>query len=104
MQPRYHASQLDSTVALLAKAQDWLGRLTSGRSTSITAIAREAAVGPWYATRVMYLVLLAPDIVQRIMRGEHPAAITARQPDTDETAALRLAGTAITTRVRVTTI
>ena len=63
-------------VGLLAKAQDWLGRLTSGRSTSIAAIAAEAGVGPWYVTRVMYLALLAPDIVQRIVRGEHPPAIT----------------------------
>jgi hypothetical protein len=63
-------------VGLLAKAQDWLGRLTSGRSTSIAAIAAEAGVGAWYVTRVMYLALLAPDIVQRIVRGEHPPAIT----------------------------
>lgn len=64
-------------VALLAKAQDWLGRLTSGTSTSITAIAQDAGVGPWYVTRVMYLGVLAPDIVQRIVRGDYPAAITA---------------------------
>ena len=64
-------------VALLAKAQDWLGRLTSGRGASIGAIAEEAGVGPWYVTRVMYVGLLAPDIVQRIVRGEHPPAITA---------------------------
>jgi hypothetical protein len=63
-------------VALLAKAQEWLGRLTSGRSTSIGAIAEEAGVGPWYVTRVMHLGLLAPDIVQRIVRGEHPPALT----------------------------
>jgi len=33
-------------------------------------------VGPGYVTRVMHLGLLAPDIVQRIVRGEHPPAIT----------------------------
>ena len=33
-------------------------------------------MGPGYVTRVMHLGLLAPDIVQRIVRGEHPPAIT----------------------------
>jgi len=64
------------TLRVARQGQDWLGRLTSGRSTSIAAIAAEAGVGAWYVTRVMYLALLAPDIVQRIVRGEHPPAIT----------------------------
>ena len=63
--------------ALLAKGQDWLGRLTSGRSPSIKAIADQEHVTSSYVTRVIKLALLAPDILQRITRGEHPPELTA---------------------------
>ena len=59
-------------VALVAKAHEWLARLISGRCNSVHAIAREEQVTSSYVTRVLYLAFLAPDIVQRIIRGDHP--------------------------------
>lgn len=64
-------------VALLAKAHDWFARLRSGRCNSILAIAREEQVTSSYVTRVVYLAFLAPDIVERILRGNHPSTLTA---------------------------
>ena len=64
-------------VALLAKAQDWFGRLTSGRRDSIQAIAREEHVSTSYVTRVIYCAFLAPELVTRIASGDAPAALTA---------------------------
>jgi DNA invertase Pin-like site-specific DNA recombinase len=64
-------------VALLAKAQDWFDRLTSGRCNSILSIARQEQVSSSYVTRVIKLAFLAPDIVQRIARGEHPPQFNA---------------------------
>ena len=64
-------------VALLARAHDWLGRLTSGRDQSINVIAQERKVTTSYVTRVVYLAYLAPDIVQRIARGEHSPQLNA---------------------------
>ena len=64
-------------VALLAKAHDWFARLSSGRYDSVRAIARQEHVGSNYVTRVIYLAFLAPDIVQRIVRGEHPKELNA---------------------------
>jgi len=64
---------------LLAKAHEWLGQLTSGRSRSISSIAQAQRVTSSYVTRVVQLAVLAPDIVQRIAHGEQPPQLTARQ-------------------------
>jgi hypothetical protein len=66
-------------MALLAKAQDWAGRLTSGRSQSILAIAKDEEVTPGYVARVIQLAFLAPDIVQRIAAAEHPVTLNAQR-------------------------
>jgi hypothetical protein len=36
-------------------------------------IAKEERVTSSYVTRVMYLAFLAPDIVERILRGDYPS-------------------------------
>ena len=59
-------------VALLTRAHDWFAQLASGRSDSIQAISRKAKVSSPYAARVVNLAFLAPDIVQRIVRGDCP--------------------------------
>jgi len=64
-------------VALLAKAQDWFGRLASGRRESIQAIAREEHISTSYVTRVIYCAFLAPQLVERIAAGDAPSALTA---------------------------
>ena len=66
-------------VTLLAKAHDWMGRLTSGRSASIESIALIEGVQGSYVSRVASLACLAPDIVQRIARGEHPPQLNAQR-------------------------
>jgi DNA invertase Pin-like site-specific DNA recombinase len=57
-------------VALLAKAHEWFEKLTSGRSNSLQSISREEGVSSPYVSRVVHLAFLAPDIVQRIVRGD----------------------------------
>ncbi len=65
-------------VALISKAHDWFERLSSGRCGSVQAIAQEEQIASSsYVTRVIYLAFLAPDIVQRIVRGEQPVDLTA---------------------------
>ncbi|MCG8440416.1 MAG: hypothetical protein MI723_01280 [Caulobacterales bacterium] len=61
----------------LARAHDWAGRLTSGRARSINDIAREDGVGGRYVARLLPLGFLAPEIVERLMRGEHARTLTA---------------------------
>lgn len=64
-------------VAVVAKAHAWFGRLLSGKTPSVQAIATEEKVDRSYARRVVYLAFLAPDIVQRILRGDHPPELNA---------------------------
>lgn len=65
-------------VALISKAHEWFERLSSGRCDSVQAIAQQEQIASSsYVTRVIYLAFLAPDIVQRIVRGEQPVDLTA---------------------------
>jgi site-specific DNA recombinase len=62
-------------VSLLAQASEWRERLTSGRSNSVLAIAREASVSSVRVARILHLSCLAPDIVDSILRGEQPLGL-----------------------------
>jgi site-specific DNA recombinase len=62
-------------VALLVKAQAWFAHLRSGRCRTVQEVAEVESVTGSHATRVMYLALLAPDIVQAIARGEQPSGL-----------------------------
>jgi site-specific DNA recombinase len=64
-------------VGLIAKAHDWFDRLSAGKRDCVMAIAKEEQVSSAYVTRVMHLAFLAPDIVQRIRRGDHPLELSA---------------------------
>ena len=62
-------------IALLVKAQRWFALLKSGERPSVLAIAQEHGTASADVTRVIYLAFLAPNIVQRIVRGEHPIGL-----------------------------
>ena len=66
-------------VALLAKAQRWFKSLSSGQSDSVLSIAQDHGVASSEVTRVVYLAFLAPDIVERIVRGEHPIELNIKR-------------------------
>lgn len=63
-------------VTLISKAQGWFADLASGRCSSVAEVAAQSEVGSSYVARVMHLAFLAPDIVERIVRGEAPADLT----------------------------
>ncbi len=63
----------------LARAHDWAQRLTSEQVHSITQMARQDGVGASYLTRILPLGFLAPEIVERLIRGEHSTALTAEK-------------------------
>ena len=64
-------------ILLLSKAQEWFARLTSGHSNSVASISRTEGIGGSWVGRVIHLAVLAPDIVQDIVRGEHPPSLNA---------------------------
>lgn len=66
-------------VALLAKAHRWFGQLRSGAVDGVRSIAAREQVTASYVTWVIYLAFLAPDLVARIMTGDHPGELNAKQ-------------------------
>jgi hypothetical protein len=66
----------NSLIAIIAQARGWLGELTSGRQSSIHAIARASRVTPAYIRQHIGAGFLAPDLVTRIVEGRQPTWLT----------------------------
>jgi hypothetical protein len=70
-------TRLDPTlVKALARAHRWKSLLESGRYASISEMAATEKIDRGYLGRILLLTLLAPDIVQAILDGKHPADLT----------------------------
>jgi DNA invertase Pin-like site-specific DNA recombinase len=66
-------------LELIAKGHQWLAQLTSGSCDGVGAIAAKEKITSSYVTRVIYLAFLAPDIIEAIARGLHPADLNAEK-------------------------
>ena len=64
-------------VALLSRAHEWFAELKSGSAKSVQTIAAAAGMRGDQATRLVHLAFLAPDLTEQILRGTHPADLTA---------------------------
>lgn len=72
-QPR----RTDSTlVKALARAFRWKRMLDSGEFTTIAELAEREGIAPSYMTRVLRLMLLAPDIVEAVLDGKQRPEMT----------------------------
>ena len=63
-------------VTALARAFHWQELIDSGRYGSITDLAEALGVDRSYVGRVIRLTLLAPDIVEAIVRGDEPSGLS----------------------------
>jgi hypothetical protein len=63
-------------VTALARAFHWQGLVESGRYGSITELAAALGVDRSYVRRILRLALLAPDILESIVRGEEPSGLS----------------------------
>jgi hypothetical protein len=59
-------------IALLVKAQRWFTALSTGQHASVLSLAEEQRVASADVINVVYLAFIAPDLVQRIVEGDHP--------------------------------
>jgi hypothetical protein len=66
-----------SLIRLLVRARKIGKRLFETGSPTLEDIAREENIGASYATRLVRLTFLAPDIVAAILAGNQPADLTA---------------------------
>ncbi len=65
-------------VDTIARAMNWTQRLTSGAAKTTAALAREVGIDDGEISRVLPLAFLAPDIVEAIVKGRQPVALTTR--------------------------
>lgn len=63
-------------ITVIARAHQWFQQLTTGQASNIAEIATRENVDRSYATRVLNLAFLAPDIVECIIAGQQPAVLT----------------------------
>jgi hypothetical protein len=63
-------------VKALARAFRWQRMLESGEFATIAELAAKEGIAPSYMTRVLRLMLLAPDVVERILEGAQGPEVT----------------------------
>jgi len=63
-------------VEMIAKPRRWYEGLTSGKYPTLRAISNEESLDKSYVRRLLSLAFLAPDIVERILTGDHAATLT----------------------------
>ncbi len=63
-------------LTALARAFHWQELIDSGKYASVTELAEALDVDRSYVGRIMRLALLAPDIVEAIVRGEEPGGLS----------------------------
>ncbi len=70
-------AQIDSTlVKALARAFRWRRLLEDGVYASCEELAAAERINGSYVSRVLRLMLLAPEVVEAILDGRHPPEIT----------------------------
>ena len=69
--------RVDSTLLkALARGFRWRKLLEKGDFSTIEEIAKAENINPSYISRVLRMTLLAPEIVEAILAGSHPAGLT----------------------------
>ena len=66
-------------VKLLRKAFDLRAALLDGKGSTLEQMSERQGINSSYATRLLRLSFLSPEIVRMILDGRHPAALTARR-------------------------
>lgn len=74
--PASTPSTQPALVLALARAHRWKALLESGKYRSIDDLARAVNMDSSYVGRLLRLTLLAPDIIQAILRGEEPSGLS----------------------------
>jgi len=86
-------------IRAVARGQLWWNQLLTGHARTVAEVARRAGVTTRYARRIIRASFLAPDIVEAILDGRQPAALSVlqlRMPPADWAEQRRLLGFAQT--------
>ena len=63
-------------IKAVARANQWLAELLSGRSKTLDEMGRRDRVSKRYVSRIIRLAFLAPSIIEEIARGDQPPELT----------------------------
>ena len=70
-------TRIDNTmVKALARAFRWRKLLETGAYATVEEIAASEKINTSYVSRILRLTLLAPEIIEMILAGRHPADLT----------------------------
>lgn len=77
-QRRETAKADPALLKAIARGYAWFDELASGRSTSAAEIAKREGVSDRYVSHLLPLAFLAPNIVEAIVAGQHPADLSTK--------------------------
>jgi hypothetical protein len=77
-------------IKAIARGRAWFDELATGRAPSLQALAKRDGITRRYIRRLVGLAFLSPELVEAILQGRHPVALTAtRLTELDLPGALR---------------
>ena len=66
----------EELLQMVVRTKRWFDGLNSGKYQTLVAIAKEERLHKSYVSRLLSVAFLAPDIVERILVGDHAATLT----------------------------
>ncbi|MEO6608728.1 MAG: hypothetical protein ABIN69_09695 [Aestuariivirga sp.] len=63
-------------VQMIIQSRRWFDGLISGTYPSLSAIVKETSLDKAYVSRLTSLAFLAPDVIERILKGDHSPTLT----------------------------
>ena len=76
-QPNNSARRDPALIKAIARGRAWFDELATGRALSLQALAKRDAITRRYIRRLVGLALLSPELVEAILQGRQPVALTA---------------------------
>jgi hypothetical protein len=76
-QPNHSARRDPALIKALARGRAWFDELATGRAPSLQALAERDGITRRYIRRLVGLALLSPELVDAILQGRQPVALTA---------------------------
>src|SRR5262249_6118934 len=73
-----HSARRDpALIKAIARGRVWLDELITGRARSLQALAERDGITRRYIRRLVGLAFLSPELVDAILQGRQPVALTA---------------------------
>ena len=76
-QPNQRARRDPALIKAIARGRAWFDELATGRAPSLQALAKRDGITRRYIRRLVGLAFLSPELVDAILQGRQPVALTA---------------------------